>query len=255
MIIAVTREISPSMGQCELTFLERVEIDIPLARAQHAAYQQALVQAGCQVVSLPVEPDLPDSVFVEDAAIVLDEAAVITRPGAESRRPETASVAQALQAYRPLIIIEAPGTLDGGDALCAGKKIFIGSSSRSNRPGIDQLSASLSRFGYQVIPVPVGGCLHLKSAVTQVSPETLLLNRAWVDTGYFQGYHFIDVDSREPDGANALMVGNHLIYSVSHPYTRERLEKRGYPVIPMDISEVEKAEGAVTCCSLIFRVP
>ncbi len=259
MNIAVTRDISPNMGQCELTFLERVEIDIPLARDQHAAYEQALVQAGCQIVSLPVEPDLPDSVFVEDTAIVLDEVAVITRPGAESRRPETASVAQALQVYRPLITIEAPGQLDGGDVLCVGKKIFVGSSSRSNRSGIDQLSASLNRFGYQVIPVPVHGCLHLKSAVTQVSPDALLVNHAWVDPGFFHegisGYRIIDVDPREPDGANALMVENQLIYSASHPYTRERLEKWEYQVVQVDVSEVEKAEGAVTCCSLIFHVP
>lgn len=254
MIIAVTRDISPSMGQCELTFLERVEIDIPLARVQHAAYEKALIQAGCQVVSLPVEADLPDSVFVEDAAIVLDEVAVITRPGAESRRTETASVAKALQAYRQLISIEAPGTLDGGDVLCLDKKIFVGSSSRSNRAGIDLLSAGLSRFGYQVIPVPVSGCLHLKSAVTQVGPDTLLINRAWVDPGFFPGYQFVDVDPREPAGANALMVGKQLIYSASHPYTCERLENYGYPVIRVDVSEVEKAEGAVTCCSLILCV-
>ncbi len=254
MIIAITRDISPSMGQCELTYIERVEIDIPLARVQHAAYEQALVQAGCQIVSLPVEPGLPDSVFVEDAAVVLDEVAVITRPGAESRRPETASVARALQAYRSLLTLEAPGTLDGGDVLCIGKKIFVGSSSRSNQAGIGQLAAGLSRFGYQVIPIPVKGCLHLKSAVTQIGTDALLINPAWVDPGFFQGCQIIHVDPREPDGANALLVGKQLIYAASHPYTCERLEEYGYRVVPVAVSEVEKAEGAVTCCSLIVSM-
>ncbi len=252
MSVAITRGVSPSMGQCELTFLDRVEIDIALAQEQHAQYEKALEKLGCKIVSLPAEPGLPDVVFVEDTAVVLDEVAVITRPGAESRRTETGPVAQALRAYRELVFIQAPGTLDGGDVLRIGENIYIGASGRSNRAGIEQMAAALDRFGYQVIPVPVRGCLHLKSAVTLVDPDTLLINHAWVDDSTFQDYQHIAVDPREPEGANGLWVGGAVIYSAAHPRPREKLEARALRVVSVDMSEMEKAEGAVTCCSLIF---
>lgn len=253
MLIAMTREVSPSMGQCELTYLERVAIDIDLAREQHTGYERALAGLGCRVISFPAEPDLPDSVFIEDAAVVLDEVALITRPGAESRRAETERVAQKLGDYRRLVRIEAPGTVDGGDVLRIGKQIYVGTSGRSNRSGIEQMATALKSYGYQVTPVPVQGCLHLKSAVTLVGEETLLINRAWVDADYFPGFRLVDVDPREPDGANGLLVGEALIYSAAHPRTRERLEATGIRVVGVDVSEMEKAEGAVTCCSLIFE--
>ncbi len=253
MQIAITRAVSSGMGQCELTYYERVPIDIALARAQHAAYERALADLGCKIVTLPEQPGLPDSVFVEDVAVVLDEVAVITRPGAESRRAETASVAQALREYRELVTIVAPGTLDGGDVLRIGKKVYVGSSGRSSRAGIEQMADALRPFGYKVIAVPVQGCLHLKSAVTQVAPETLLANPAWIDAQHFPGFQWVEVDPLEPDGANGLLVGGALVYASSHPRTRERLLKRGVRVISVDVSEMEKAEGAVTCCSLIFE--
>ncbi len=252
MHIAMTRQVSPSMGRCELTYLEREAIDIALARAQHAAYERALASLECEIVTLPEEVDMPDAVFIEDTAMVLDEAAVITRPGAESRRVETLAVAQALEEYRDLIRIEAPGTLDGGDVLRIGRSIYVGSSGRSNRAGIEQMATALAPYGYRVSAVPVRGCLHLKSAVTQVGPDTLLINRTWINAADFPGYLLVEVDPQEPDGANGLLVGDALIYSVAHPRTRDRLLARGIQVVGVDVSEMEKAEGAVTCCSLIF---
>jgi len=243
------------MGQCELTYLPRTDIDIELARAQHGAYAKALERLGCRLVSLPEEPDLPDSVFVEDAAVVLDEIAIITRPGAASRRPETVSVARVLGEYRELMFMQPPGTLDGGDVLRDGKALYVGSSSRSNRSGLEQLTSMVAPFGYRVVSVLMRECLHLKSAVTQVGPSILLLNRRWVELGYFLGMDFIDVDDQEPLGANALIVGNQVVYSTSFPRTRERLEECGIQVTTVDASETEKAEGAVTCCSLIFESP
>lgn len=243
------------MGQCELTYLPRVEIDIELAAAQHHAYEKTLETLGCAIVPLPVEPGLPDSVFVEDVAVVLDELAIITRPGAETRRPETASVAQVLQKYRDLVIIRPPGTLDGGDVLRVAKILYVGSSSRSNKSGIEQLASATAPLGYRVVPVPVGECLHLKSAVTQVGPNYLLINHRLVDEGVFPGMDFIDVADDEPLGANALFVGNQVVYSATFPRTRERLEEKGIAVRCLNVSEVEKAEGAVTCCSLILEVP
>jgi len=251
--IALTRQISPSMERCELTYQSRVSIDIALARAQHHAYQQALAELGCQVIILPAEPDLPDSVFVEDPAIVVDEIAVITRPGAESRRPETASIARALQPYRKLAYIQAPGTIDGGDVMRVGKTLYVGVSRRSSQTGIAQLAAALAPFGYRVQAVPLTGCLHLKSAVTPVGADVLLINRQWVDAGHFAGMRFIEVHPSEPHGANALLLGQVVIYPDSFVYTRQRLEEAGIAVKTVPASEVQKAEGAVTCCSLIFE--
>src|SRR5512139_3298635 len=142
-MIAITRQISPRFQDCELTHLDRQPIDLDLARTQHQQYEAALRELGCEVISLPPEPDLPDSVFVEDVALALDEVAVITRPGADSRKPERESIAQALSPYRTLFTIEAPGTLDGGDVLSVGKTVYVGLSSRSNRSGLGQLQQIL----------------------------------------------------------------------------------------------------------------
>jgi len=253
MRIAITRQVSPQIGQCELTHLERQVIDVELARRQHHQYEEALAALGCQVHCLPVEPDLPDSVFVEDTAVVLDEIAIITRLGADSRKPETTSIARALEPYRQLCTITAPGTVDGGDVLCLGKTIYVGLSSRSNQPAIDQMMAFLKPYRYTVKGVRVSGCLHLKSAVTQVADNTLLINPEWVEMGIFKDMHFLEVDPSEPYGANALLIGINLIYPSSYPRTQRRLEEHGLSVKTVDVSELIKAEGAVTCCSLVFK--
>ena len=253
-LVAITRELSPSIGRCELTHLERQVIDVSIAREQHHRCEGCLADLGCEIHRLPVEPDLPDSVFVEDIAIVLDELAIITRPGAESRRPETQSVAKGLEPYRELFYIESPGTLDGGDVLHIDNKLFVGLSGRSNKAGIRQLHTLVSPFGYAVEALGVRGCLHLKSAVTQVAGDALLINRAWVDAIPFIGIDLIDVDPTESFGGNALLVGESVVYPLAYPRTRERLENRGITVRAVDVSEIAKAEGGVTCCSLILKV-
>jgi len=252
MLTAITREVSPSIERCELTHLMRQPINVDLARAQHQQYENCLTNLGCQVHRLPAEPDLPDSVFIEDIAIVLNELAIITRPGAESRRPETPAVAKALSAYRRLCPIEPPGTLEGGDVLQIGKTLFVGASSRSNAHGIEQLRAHVRPFGYAVQPVALQGCLHLKSAATQVGENRLLINRAWVDGGVFVGMELINVAAEEPMGANALLINGVVIYPSAYERTRARLEVHGLTVEAVDVSELAKAEGGVTCCSLIF---
>jgi dimethylargininase len=252
-LIAFTRPVSPAIQHCELTNLERVPIDLHLAIAQHHMYEETLQSLGVEVLALPAEPDLPDAVFVEDAAVVLDECAILTRPGADSRKPETESVAQALAPYRTLHTIQAPGTVDGGDVLVVGKRIWVGLSTRSNRSAIQQMQAYLKPYGYTVNGVPVSGCLHLKSAVTQVADDTLLINPAWVDRANFPGLQFIEVDPTEAYAANALLVGAAVIYQPAYPQTCLRLEAAGLLPILVDQSELAKAEGALTCCSLIFK--
>lgn len=253
MLVAITRPVSPSIARCELTHLAREVINVDIAREQHCQYERCLADLGCEVHRLPLEPELPDSVFVEDTAVVLDELAVITRPGAESRRRETASVAKALDVCRELRHIEPPGTLDGGDVLRIDRTIYVGLSGRSNRAGIKQLRGYVELCGYTVEAVEMRGCLHLKSAVAQVGRNTLLINRDWVDASVFGGVDLVDVAPTEPMGGNALLVGEVVVYPKAYVETRERLEDRGIAVSAVDVSELAKAEGGVTCCSLIFE--
>jgi len=252
VLIAITRGVSAGIGACELTHLQRQPIDLDRARAQHRAYEEALERAGCRVESLPALDDLPDSVFVEDVAVVLDEIAVVTRPGAESRRPETSHIAPVLANHRRVTFIQPPGTLDGGDVLRLGRRIFVGQSGRSNESGIEQLRAVVWPYGYTVTAVPVTGCLHLKSAITEAAPGVVLVNPAWVDAAVCGGVSVIEVDPSEPYAANGLLVGGRLIYPVSFPRTAARLENAGIVTEPVDVSELQKAEGAVTCCSLVL---
>ncbi|NNE07947.1 MAG: dimethylargininase [Gemmatimonadetes bacterium] len=252
MRIAITRDVSPAIARCELTHLAREPIDLDRARAEHTEYEKRLADLGCDVQALPAEPDLPDSVFVEDAAVVLPELAIITRPGAESRRPETASIAEALAPYRTMIAIEAPGTIDGGDVLVVDRTVYIGRSERTNENAIAQFRAALAPHGYTVIPVTLSGCLHLKSAVGLVGPGTLLINRDWADASAFDGLRMIDVDPGEPRAACALLVGDTVVYPAGFDRTRARLTRAGIRAVVVPVSELAKAESGVTCCSLIF---
>ena len=253
MLIAYTRAVSPTLADCELTHLEREPLDVARAMKEHAAYESVLARLGATVLHLPPEPDLPDAVFVEDTAIVLDEIAVITRPGAPSRRPETASTAAALAAHRLLAHIVSPGTLDGGDVLIADRRVYVGLSTRSNRAAIGQLAAILAPLDYEVIPVAFAGCLHLKSGVTRVADRLLLLNPDWVDPGKFPGHRAVAVDPAEPHAANALALGGSVVHPEHHPRTRARLEAEGLRVEPVTMTELAKAEAGVTCCSLLLQ--
>jgi dimethylargininase len=253
MLLAYTRAVSPRLADCELTHLDRAPLDVSLAVAEHDAYEAALVQLGVNVRRLPAEPDLPDAVFVEDTAVVLDDVAVITRPGAESRRPETRTVEQALAGHRPLVRIEAPATLDGGDVLVAGHTVYVGLSQRTSRDAVRQLVRLLRPFGYEVVPVEFQGCLHLKSAVTRVAGDLVLLNPAWVDAGIFTGHRALNVDPHEPQAANALAVAGSVIHPRHHAGTRARLELAGLKVVPVAQEELAKAESGVTCCSLLLQ--
>ncbi len=255
MLVAITREPSSAIGRCELSYLERIPIDISRARAQHREYEQCLASLGCKIDRLPEAADLPDSVFVEDAAIVLDELAVITRPGAESRRAETGSVADALSRYRELVYIEAPATLDGGDVLCLGKRLFVGYSRRSSVEAVNELRRLLMYSGYTVTGVAIRDCLHLKSAATQIAEDALLINPDWVDAGAFGNMRCICVEPCEPFAANALFMRDTVVFPKAFSGTRNRLEAHGIRVTSVDVSELAKAEGGVTCCSLIFSTP
>lgn len=251
MLLALTRAVSPTLIDCQLTHLARQPLDVGRAVAEHEAYERRLTQLGATVRRLPPTPDLPDAVFVEDTAVVLDDVAIITHPGAASRRPETATVADALGRLRPLIHIRPPATIDGGDVLVAGRTVFVGLSSRTNQAAVDQLQLALGPSGYRVTALRFAGCLHLKSAVTLVADNRMLLNPGWVDPGAFPGYRTISVDPAEPEAANALWIGGSLIHPLHHPRTRARLEAEGLHVSPVAMEQLAKAEAGVTCCSLL----
>jgi dimethylargininase len=252
MLIAVTRAVSPTLADCELTHRPRDPINVANAVAEHAMYEQALRSLGATVIRAPAEPALPDAVFVEDAAIVLDEVAVMTRPGAPSRRPETESLATVLGNYRPLQRMQQPSTLDGGDVLRVGRTLYVGLSSRTNCEAVAELETLLGEWDYEVSPVRVNGCLHLKSAVTQVGENLLLINERLVSPESFGPMDRVTVAPEEPDGANALWIGGAVVYPANYPRTAERLGRAGVRVVPVPGTEVAKAEGGVTCCSLVF---
>ena len=253
MLIAVTRPVSPSLAQCELTHLSREPIDVARAVIQHAAYEELLSTLGAMVVRVAAAPELPDAVFIEDTAIVLESVAIITRPGAPSRQAESAAVAPVLGKYRPLRALIAPAMLDGGDVLRLGRTLHVGLSSRTNAAGVEQLRNLVAPFDYVVVPVEFTGCLHLKSAVTAVADGVLLLNPAWVSLAAFPDCEALPVDAREPHAANALMIAGALVFPAEFPRTRDRLAKRGIRVVTTPAGELAKAEGGVTCCSLVFE--
>jgi dimethylargininase len=244
-MIAVTRGVARTIQDAQLTYQERQRIDYAAAAMQHRQYVRLLQSLGCTVVELLADDAYPDCVFIEDTAIVLDDLAVITRPGAESRRGETRAVADALEPYRPLVHIEAPATIDGGDVLVLDDKIYVGLSTRTNEAAIAQLRVHTRR---EVIPVEVTGALHLKTAITRVSRDSLLVRGEWLDVTPFAGWTLLEAE--EP---NALLVGDVVIYPSAYPETAAMLRARGIDVRTVDASELAKAEGGVTCSALLVK--
>jgi dimethylargininase len=250
-VLALTRDVSDAIVRCALTHQAREPIDVSRARTQHRAYEAALASHGCEVRRVECAPELPDSVFIEDTAVVLPELAIVARPGAESRRAEVPVVADVLSGLRRLAFIEEPGTLDGGDVLVIGRRALVGRSSRTNAGGIDQVRAVLEPLGYIVDAVETTRCLHLKSAVTALDDGTVLTNPAWVPSQPFDFLRRIDVHPSEAGAANVVSVGGRLLVAAAYPRTRERLAAAGYDSIAVDASELAKAEAALTCCSLL----
>ncbi len=254
MLVALTRGVSASIDNCLLTHLTRQHIDTEAAISQHRAYEECLRQVGIRVVSLPVEPELRDSVFIEDPAIVLDEVALIGRMGAVKRRAEATSVAAVLAALRPLKFMDAPATLEGGDRVQIGRTLFVGVSCRTNMSGVEQLRSILGPYDYEVRPVAVKGCLHLTTGCSYLGDHTVLMNPDWVDASVFKDFDIIATPPEEPWGANTIALRHGVVLaSASFPRTRALLEERGFDVRVADISELEKAEAGLSCMSLIFE--
>jgi dimethylargininase len=255
-IAIVKRPASTLADRCELTFLQRSAISFDALERQHRAYREALQNAGADVVVLDADPALPDSVFVEDTAVVLDEIAVMAHPGAASRQAEPDRIEAEIARHRSIVRIAAPGTLEGGDVLRIGRTLYVGLSTRSNREGVEQLATQVRPHGYHVVPVQVSGSLHLKTACTALDACTVLLNPAWLDVAAFADFRTLAVHADEPFAANVLPVGKTLIANAAFPRTLECIESHarsaGRAVVAVDIPEFAKAEAGLTCMSLIF---
>jgi dimethylargininase len=245
---AFTRSVSPQLAECQLTHLQRVPIDPAMAATQHAQYERALRDAGFEIVRLPELADDPDAVFVEDTAILLGEHAVITRPGVASRGNETDSTAEGLRDHFDIHRVQS-GHVDGGDVLRVGHRLYAGVSTRTDRAGIDALAAIARRLGYEVIAAQTGACLHLKTGATYAGDGVLLYDSATIDPAQFAGVEPLDV--KEPAAANCVRAGDRLILPAGNPRTAALLRDRGFHVVEVDVSELQKAEAGVTCMSLI----
>ena len=250
---ALTRQPAFSLVNCEVRHVPREGIDLQLAFRQHEGYCRVLRQMGVEVEVLPPEVAFPDSVFIEDNAIILDELAVTASMGTSSRQGEPALLLPVLARHRRLVTIAPPATIEGGDVLRVGKRLYVGVSTRTNRAGVDALRAVAEPLGYGVTPVEIRACLHLKTACTSLDRETLLVNPAWLDGDALGARRLLRVPAEEPFGANVLRLPRGLLVHASSPLTRNVLEARGYAVESVELSEFSKAEAGLTCLSLLIE--
>ncbi|HEX3153666.1 MAG TPA: arginine deiminase-related protein [Candidatus Angelobacter sp.] len=252
MLTALTRKVSSTIAECQLTFMERQSIDYQKACKQHQQYETVLQNLGLELVTLCQQPQLPDAVFVEDGAVVVDEVAVIAIPARASRRGEIHTLAAALEQFKSIEFLTGSASLEGGDVIQDGMTLYVGLSTRTNLEGATQLSGILSPHGYEVKTVKVSGCLHLSTAVSCLNPGVFLLNPLWVDTGAFSGCEIVNVPAAEPWAANVLVLDHMIVIPEACLETAALLRQRGFTVTTIDISEFQKAEAGLTCMSLIF---
>lgn len=223
------------------------------ALEQHFAYIRALQACGVEITILPAAEAFPDSVFVEDAALCTPACAVVTRPGADSRRGEAALMAPVLRRfYRHVEAIEAPGTLDAGDVMMVGAHYYIGASARTNAAGAQQLIAILERHGMRGSVVPLTHVLHLKTGLAYLEEGNLVVAGEFVSRPEFQQYRCIEIAPDEAYAANCIWVNGSVILPAGYPHARAAIAARGYPVIEVDTSEFRKLDGGVSCLSLRF---
>jgi dimethylargininase len=241
------------MQRGERTFVEEREVHYELALRQHAAYRAALRQCGADVIVLDVNRAMPDCVFVEDTAIVLDEVAVMMSPGAESRRREPAGIEPALRSFREIKRVNRPATIDGGDVVVAGRTLYVGESPRTNAAGIVALREILAPFGYSVTGVPVRGCLHLKTACSALPDGRFLVNPDWIDVSPLPETRLVSVPGNEPWAGDVLVIRDRIVLSNAFPNTASLLDGLGFGTLAVGVSEFAKVEGGVTCLSLIFK--
>ena len=251
----ITRQVTPDMSSCLLTHMERESIDTDAAAHQHARYVEVIESLGATVTVLPPLPESPDAVFVEDTIHVTDHVAVMSRPNDPRRRAERETMEAVIKEMRPVAHLTEPAKFEGGDVIRVGRQIYVGLSDRTDQVGIDQFEAIVGKYGYKVTAVDVTGCLHLKTAGTWIGGETILVNPAWCDTSAFKGLEVLAVDPSEPWAGNALFINGTVVLVEGFDRTRELVEATGRRVVTAPNSELAKAEGGLTCCSVIVDDP
>jgi dimethylargininase len=249
---ALVRPPGDSFARAISARVPRPVIDVALARRQHAAYCAALRRTGVELIELPPDEAHPDACFVQDMAVIYRDLAVVARPGAESRRGEEEAVRQALTGHKRLAEIRAPATLEGGDVLVLGTRLFVGLSARTNHGGFAQLRDLLELEGATVKALEVPEGLHLLSGCTYLGLGMLLVSETYADLPAFAALQKVRVPPEEAPAANALGLGHHVVLPAGYPRTAGRIRGRGFEVLTVDLSEFAKADGGATCLSLIF---
>jgi dimethylargininase len=251
-MLALTQTPSLRMDLGVRTYVGREQLDFSRVLDQHAGYCRALAAAGAGVRVLEVNSRFPDGVFLEDTAVILDKLAIVASMGTPARTEETLGVEQVLREYRDVVRLAPPAKLEGGDVLQVGKTLLVGLSQRTNSAGSEALSQVAKPLGYNVIAVPVRGCLHLKTACTALTDGRLLVHPSWLDVSPLRGFPLIPIPPQEPWAANVLLVGQTVVLAATHVRTAELIAKLGFQTRPVEISEFAKAEGGVTCLSLLI---
>ena len=247
---AVVRPVPDSFDRCVRTNVE--EIDVALARSQHAGYCRALQKLGLKLVWVEGDNVLPDSCFVEDTAVVFGDEAIICNLKIESRVQEVVEVAKVLRKIKEMHYIRPPATIDGGDVLNIGNKVFVGLSARTNLPAIRQLRRFLENSNFQIVPVKIRNVLHLKSACTYLGNNYVILSRGHFDRDILRSYNKIVTPKGEEYAADCLAINGTVLMAKGYPKTKKLVEKEGFRVEELEISEFRKGEGALTCLSIIW---
>lgn len=248
---AILRAVPDSFANA-LSMADRPPIDVVKAREQHDTYRQLLADAGYEVAVVDTDEACPDAPFIEDAAVVLDNFAIITRPGAPERQPEVGPVAETLAKLMPTVEIRAPGTLDGGDVLRMGRTLFVGRSARTNDAGIAQFAEYASTDGMRVIATPLSGVLHLKTAVLGLDDETVLIASDYTDPNVFVGYRLVEKPAHEPTSSALRLHDGRVVVTANTPMTMNSVTAAGFDVDWIDVTEFQKADGGLTCLSLLL---
>jgi dimethylargininase len=251
--IALTRGISASIDRCEVSFIDRVPIDVQKMKQQHRAYEEMLQSMGYEVIQISADDSCPDCCFIEDTALVLDEIAVITHPGSTARRAEVPGVVSTIEKFRKTVKIEPPATLEGGDVLRIGRNLYVGLTQRTNVEGVGALRKLVAPYGYTVTAVPTPGALHMKSVCTAANDRTVVADPTRMDVSVFANYDVVEISPEEWMGGDLLPINGTVCMIEGFPKLKSALEGRGLNVRTLNMSEFMKAEAGLTCLSLLFE--
>jgi dimethylargininase len=249
---AIVRDVPESFRESVSVLNTSHDIDLEIAKMQHLKYCNTLSKLGINIIRLDTDDSLPDCCFTEDIIAIADDIAIITNPGIQSRVAETKALEKTLSVFKDVFRITSPGTIEGGDVLKIEKTIYIGISSRTNMEGIRQFTSILEPRGYWIKPVEIRNTLHLKSVCTYLGNRRIILAEGYFDINVFSGFEKIIVPREEEYCANCLFVNNRVLIPKGFPKTKALIEAKGLIVSELEMSEFRKADGAVTCLSVIF---